>query len=217
MIDYPPPGFAGLAHDKPVVIHRRHLPHWRQDGATYFVTFRMADSLPQKKLDQLRDERELWQRNCPDPSDEEVELHCRQVIKKIEIWLDQGHGECILERDDLAEIVEGRLRHFAGQRYDLFSFVVMPNHVHAVVRPGEEHCLDSIMQGWKGVSANRINRALARSGTCWQEEGFDRIVRDSAHLRRVVRYIEKNPGKARAKARCWTTAAWDEWLGRAAE
>jgi hypothetical protein len=49
----PPPGFQGLHPDQPITVYQRHLPHWRQDGATYFVTFRLADSLPQSKLDEL--------------------------------------------------------------------------------------------------------------------------------------------------------------------
>ena len=46
----PPPGFRGLNPEQPVQIYYRHLPHWRQAGATYFVTFRLADALPQEKL-----------------------------------------------------------------------------------------------------------------------------------------------------------------------
>ena len=48
-----PPGFRGLHPDVPVTVYYRHLPHWRQDGATYFVTFRLDDALPQCKLDEL--------------------------------------------------------------------------------------------------------------------------------------------------------------------
>src|SRR5207253_11320934 len=55
-----PPGFQGLLSDKPVTVYHRHLPHWRQDGATYFVTFRQHDSLPQEKLDQLEFLRREW-------------------------------------------------------------------------------------------------------------------------------------------------------------
>ena len=56
----PPPGFQGLHPDKPVTVYVRHLPHWRQEGATYFVTFRLHDSLPQSKLQELDRVRHLW-------------------------------------------------------------------------------------------------------------------------------------------------------------
>ena len=58
-----PPGFQGLYPDMPVTIYHRHLPHWRQDGATYFVTFRLADSLPQSKLDELATLKKEWERH----------------------------------------------------------------------------------------------------------------------------------------------------------
>src|SRR5262249_62338873 len=61
----PPPGFQGLHPDNPVTVYQRHLPHWRQDGATYFVTFRLADSLPQSKLDELALLKEAWERQHP--------------------------------------------------------------------------------------------------------------------------------------------------------
>ena len=48
-----PPGFHGLHPHKPLTMYHRNLPHWRQDGATYFVTYRLADSLPQCKVDEL--------------------------------------------------------------------------------------------------------------------------------------------------------------------
>ncbi|HUT10466.1 MAG TPA: hypothetical protein VMY42_08220, partial [Thermoguttaceae bacterium] len=62
-----PPGFQGLQDDKPVTRYIRHLPHWRRDGATYFVTFRQADSLPQSRLRELREIKEEWQRKHPPP------------------------------------------------------------------------------------------------------------------------------------------------------
>ena len=43
-------------------MYQRHLPHWRQDGATYFVTFRLADSLPQSKLDELKALKAEWEK-----------------------------------------------------------------------------------------------------------------------------------------------------------
>jgi REP element-mobilizing transposase RayT len=214
MIDLPPPGFRALDPQLPVAIHRRHLPHWRQQGATYFVTFRLADSLPAERLLELREDRERWQREHPGPSSEEMDAQSRQHMEKVERWLDQGYGSCVLRRDDIAAIVEARLRHFDGTKYTLFSAAIMPNHAHVCVKPNGEHGLDDIVQAWKSVSAHMIGRVLKRKGQVWQDESFDRIVRDTPHLRRVVRYIEANPEKAGVAARCWTTASWNEWLGR---
>lgn len=76
-----PPGFRGLDPDRRVRIYTRHLPHGRQDGATYFVTFRLADALPQIKLDEIKSLRAHWERTHPEPrSEEDWEEFARQVI-----------------------------------------------------------------------------------------------------------------------------------------
>jgi hypothetical protein len=41
-------------------VHRRNLPHRRQAGVIYFVTFHLADSLPRLKRAALQEERKLW-------------------------------------------------------------------------------------------------------------------------------------------------------------
>jgi REP element-mobilizing transposase RayT len=212
MIDYPPPGFSPLRPDLPVTFYRRHLPHWRQDGATYFVTFRLGDSLPRARLDQLKAQRDAWQRAHPDPSEDDWQAYLRDHMTGIEKWLDQGHGACVLSKAGIADAVREKLHNFDGERYELFAHVVMANHVHAVVRPFEEFTLEDTLKGWKGCSARDVNRALGRKGALWQEETFDRIVRDTPHLRKVVRYIQKNPEKAGGGPTAWVTSAWAQWL-----
>ena len=85
---------------------------------------------------------------------------------------------------------------FQDQRYQLFGYVVMPNHCHLIVKPIAGHCLEGILRAWKGYVAWQINRAVGGSGTIWQQESYDRIVRDEEHLYRVVQYIGHNPAKA---------------------
>lgn len=41
-------------------IYRRNLPHWRQIGCTYFVTFRLGDSIPAPILQAWEEERRIW-------------------------------------------------------------------------------------------------------------------------------------------------------------
>src|SRR4051812_1853468 len=60
-----PPGFECLNSEKPITFYMRHLPHWRQAGATYFVTFRQADSLSQEVLLELRELKQQWERRHP--------------------------------------------------------------------------------------------------------------------------------------------------------
>jgi hypothetical protein len=52
--------FKPLREDEGVMRYRNHLPHWRQDAVTYFVTFRLGDSIPQPKLKIWAHERECW-------------------------------------------------------------------------------------------------------------------------------------------------------------
>ena len=174
----------------------------------------MADSLPQSKLDQLAEEREIWARVHPTPNESDWEEHQHEVMTKVEKWLDQGHGGCCLQKEKVAIQVESAMRFFDRKRYSLFSYVVMPNHCHVILKPFDGYKLEDILQSWKSYTSLNINRMLSRTGALWQEEAFDRIIRDSGHLRRVVRYIERNPVKARLTCPCWTTHEWNEWLGR---
>jgi REP element-mobilizing transposase RayT len=195
----PPPGFQGLHPDKPLTAYFRHLPHWRQDGATYFVTFRLADSLPQSKLDEMDWLRKDWELRHPRPHTKAVwdEL-TREVNKCVECWLDQGMGSCVLRQPSLASWVTSALDRFNDDWYELDCYTVMPNHVHVIVRPlaPEIHPLESILGSWKKYSSRRINLALNRVGELWQDEAFDRIIRNEEHLWRAIQYIGRNPGRA---------------------
>jgi REP element-mobilizing transposase RayT len=72
----------------------------------------------------------------------------------------------------------------------------MEGTTHALVEPLEKHTLGAILQRWKGASARMINQVLRRSGTLWQAETFDHIVRSEAQFDHYRRYIAENPRKA---------------------
>ncbi|MGI8431956.1 MAG: class I tRNA ligase family protein, partial [Chthoniobacterales bacterium] len=110
----------------------------------------------------------------------------------IERWLDAGYGSCLLREPGAARVVAEALEHFAGERYDLGAWVVMPNHVHALVTPKPGHDLSEILHSWKRFSAREINRARGKEGQLWQHESYDHIVRDEASLGRITEYIEGN-------------------------
>lgn len=195
----PPPGFQGLREDLPVEVYVRHLPHWRQEGATYFVTFRLGDSLPRTKLDELLLLRRQWERLHSPPWQKDVlEQFGRQQAEFIEKWLDEGMGSSLLREPAHAALLTQAIHHFDNGRYELGAYVVMPNHVHAVLRPlrWAEFPLESILGGWKQFSGGRINRLRGASGELWQDESYDRIVRDDEHLYRCIQYIGRNPAMA---------------------
>ncbi|MFT5467519.1 MAG: hypothetical protein ACI8UO_002623 [Verrucomicrobiales bacterium] len=104
----PPPHFRGLDTDREVTTHRRNLPHWRQDGATYFVTYRLSDSLPDSRLEELRDERERLLASQTKPlSGEQLKEFALLFSKKVEHWLDAGWGSCVLADSNNAQLVSG--------------------------------------------------------------------------------------------------------------
>jgi putative transposase len=229
----PPPGFQGLHPDQPITVYQRHLPHWRQDGATYFVTFRLADSLPQSKLDELAALKEAWERQHPRqhppssgtalpsrratvqesrPTDELA----RQLQERIERWLDQGMGSCPLKQPSLAAFLTSAMHHFDDDRYELDCYVVLPNHAHVIVRPlmPTTHPIEAVVGSWKKYSSRRINRALQQTGDLWQDESYDRLVRDEEHLWRAIQYIGANPDKAglaRESCPMWIRPQWVEF------
>ncbi|HEY1718265.1 MAG TPA: DNA polymerase III subunit alpha [Verrucomicrobiae bacterium] len=210
--------FVPFDKSRPASITSRRLPHWQQEGATYFVTFRLADSLPKEVYEKWKRERDEALRpaknlvgqasSLPEAVKEkagwkpapltETEQLAEELQQKLDVHLDQGHGERLLRNPEISGLVENALRHFDGQRYLLGSYVVMPNHVHVLVRPVMEHKISDILHSWKSFTANEANKILRRSGPFWQDESFDHIVRDEHQLERFQHYIQENPAKAQS-------------------
>ena len=191
---------AFFGPDMRVTVTRDQLPHWQADrAAMYFVTYRLGDALPQDKWRQWIAQRADWRARNPEPWPPEVEAeYHRRFSLQMEEWLDAGYGSCVLREQRVAEQVTEvwRLDEAAG-RCRFACWVVMPNHVHALVElaPGVE--LGETVKRWKGLSARAVNAALGRrGGGLWQRDYFDRLVRGPEHFERCVRYIRGNPAKA---------------------
>ncbi len=180
------------------IIERRHrrLPHWTADGATYFVTFRLQDSLPVSLAQEARLERmniiRTAQQIHRDLTDSEHD-RLRNLRRKLELALDKGIGQCWMLNPAIACVVADAIQHFDRERYDLFAWCVMPNHVHAVFRPIGECQLDRILHSWKSFTAHQITRSYGCPRPFWQREYYDRIMRDEQELLRAVRYVQNNP------------------------
>jgi len=176
--------------------HGRHLPHWKQSGVTYFVTFRLADSIPNSRLRSWKSDREQWLMHHPKPWNVLEIQSYREFYERLDGWLDAGMGACILADEQLGSLVGAALQYFDGERYVLDRFVVMPNHVHLLVRVAASENLGRILHSWKSYTAHELNKNLGRTGAVWQDESFDHIVRSIEQLERFRRYISENPGKA---------------------
>ena len=187
-----------------------YLPHLRQKGCTYFATFRLADSVPVGRLNQWKQERHTWlsARNIDVTNSKwkeaflQLSIQDRQVYErnfasKLFESLDEGFGESWLKQKEVQGIVAAGMRHFDGIRLHLGDFVIMPNHVHALMTPIDGFELEEVLHSVKSWTANQVNGVLSRTGELWMKDSFDRLVRDGEELLRIQQYIRRNPVKAK--------------------
>jgi REP element-mobilizing transposase RayT len=194
----PPVGSSAVSAE---TMRRRgaYLPHWREARATYSVTFRLHDSLPEEVWARWKEQRDRILKDKRDgmrlPHAASLAL-IKLFSENVENYLDAGKGECLLSNPAIGQLVAAALRFFDGERYLLHAFCVMPNHVHAVVEPIGEHALESILHSWKSFTAHEINKALGRKGQLWQPEYFDHIVRSQDEYESQVHYVLENPKRS---------------------
>ena len=186
---------------------RGRLPHWETEGGTYFVTFRLVDSLPQSVLDSFEFERKDILKRAKQQGRELSATERKRLdelfSERIEAYLDSGAGACHLSDPEIADLAAKALRHFDSQRYRLLAWCVMPNHVHVVFRifPGQSP--DKILHSWKSFTAKKANEILRRTGEFWQREYYDHLIRNAEELARTIRYVAENPAKAGLKDWKW--------------
>jgi REP element-mobilizing transposase RayT len=164
--------------------HRRNLPHLYFNDGIYFITSRLINSIPMEKLEQLKNET----KNIPDEKQ-------KRLFKKYDVLMDSGeYGEKYLKNPKCAEIVKDTLHYPEGKEYKLICYCIMPNHFHIVFELLQNNKgISKIMQSIKRISARDCNTILIRSGAFWQDESFDRWVRDEKELYFVIRYVLLNP------------------------
>lgn len=113
----------------------------------------------------------------------------RLFRERVEQWLDAGHGSCVLKQEAARSIMVEALHHFDGARYRLGSYAIAGNHVHVLVLPLGDLSLSGILHSWKSFTSNAINQRIGRRGSLWQDESYDRLVRDADELRGFEEYI----------------------------
>jgi REP element-mobilizing transposase RayT len=175
-----------------------NLPHLEKAGCTYFVTFCVAGAR---------------RRNWSTPGSEDPSA----VAASSEPTFGTPSVRLV---GNVADIVETALLHGHGSSHFIHAWVVMPDHVHAILSPQHEVPLQRILHSWKSFTANRINAFLQRRGRVWESDRFDHVVRSNEHLTRFVDYVEENPVTAglcgqpedwpHSSARCRCTRRWVE-------
>jgi REP element-mobilizing transposase RayT len=177
--------------------HHNRLPHWQQSRTACFVTFRLWDSIPADLLSEWREDRDAWLAEHPKPWSAATEMSYHlKFSARIDRWMDEGYGSCVLADSFMAEMLGETLHMKDGTDYHLHSWVIMPNHVHVLFSPTAGLTLPKIVAAWKRFSATKIHKTAGTSGSLWQKDYFDRLIRDWDHFMNVARYIRNNPGKA---------------------
>lgn len=205
--------------------YKNRLPHLAPVGATFFVTFRLADSLPQTIVRAMRAAMENRKQALKqDKKNYKKQLYeeYKRYYAKYDHQLDnKPYGECYLRQPEIARIVADKIHEFDGVYYDLHCYCIMPNHVHMLIDtmqqlvlpdytilneiPEDYVQLHKIMKRIKGSSARLANLALGRSGTFWQKDSYDHFVRNEQEWRNIVVYILNNPVKA------GLVSDWESW------
>lgn len=195
---------------------RRNLPHWQPPGARFFITYRLAWTLPRKVILDLKRERERLMTSPRELEYPESERNIRIDKKLFDIWdkyLDQDTNIQWLSNPNIAKIIRDNLYHHAGTKYSLWAYVIMPNHVHLVLEPDKEWIkrfenqnnekaqyergiLSAILHSLRSYTANEANKVLSRTGKFWQNEAYDHWLRNNEEFQRVVYYVENNPVRA---------------------
>jgi REP element-mobilizing transposase RayT len=205
-----------------VTFYKRNLPHWQPENAALFVTWRLYGSLPRAAIARINSTRRLFERETARGQETTAQLKVRQgkrLFALLDELLDKAEsGPTWLEQEPIASVVEDALLTRYAHLHSLWAYVIMPNHVHVLIRPKvaqasacgsldsntlepqAEACatsptrLSDITQRLKGYTSRGANRILNRTGhPFWQTESFDHWARDEAELHRIIAYIEENP------------------------
>ena len=192
VIDFNDPRRTGTAPLR----SRGELPHLYKQGGSYFVTFRLWDTVI------LPAQAQRWQELqslVVRPS----RLHSREFARELALASEPPlqSGCCILRDPGSAGLVQSALLHFDGQRYQLAAWCVMPNHVHVAYTALAEHSPQDIHHSWKSYTSHQINALLGRCGVLLERESFDHLIRSLEHYEAYIAYIEENPVVASLCAR----------------
>ncbi len=210
------PGNDGLWYS------RGYIPHFdAPDGVVQTITIRLDDALPSAVVGRMRAELKLteeWRSECINTvTAHELREREAELRKSCELYLDAGHGSCVLAHPECAAVVEDSLLWGDGQLYRLVAWCIMPTHLHVILEPLPGHTLGPTIKSIKRHTTKRIKQIvrhgcrgkaalgvdwemaqnlLSKGVRVWQRESWDRFVRNPEHFKKSVAYVENNPVKA---------------------
>jgi len=203
--------------------YQKKLPHIQPPGATFFITYRLAGSLPVQIIRQLMEELDQLKRaaltdNLPPEQADALYREQRRAFGRFDTALDRADtGPNWLNRPEIAQQIMDSLFFLNGELFLLDTFCVMSNHVHVVFTPLENEdkpiALSRILHAHKRYTAVEANKMLGLRGKFWEHESYDHVVRDDEELLRIRKYVMNNPVKVGLidDAADWPYS-WASWL-----
>jgi len=182
------------------------LPHWEVADRWHFLTIRCQGSLPkeaQQKIREIHDTLKEIDANSPDFAQLQ-----RKYFLACEKYLDAGTGFAPLTREEVNRPCLEALKKIEEEGWLIGECTIMPNHLHCLIYPGDSHQpLRGVIQRFKGRASRELNLILNRKGRFWQQDWFDRWIRDENELRKTIHYIRQNPVKANL-VKVWQDYPW---------
>ncbi|MBI2429499.1 MAG: transposase [Ignavibacteriales bacterium] len=190
-----------MKHTKHGSFYRRKLPHIHPDAAQYFITFRLANSLPKIVVERMRSEfKDLLSKNKSAGSEIKEKFGQQYFLKFDQVLDSSKSGALWLVKPDIGDCIYNAIQYYDRRSYELVCFTVMPNHVHLLCEHSYEFSgvrIIDILESIKKYSARRANALLKRTGKqFWQSESYDHLIRTEPELENTIRYILYNPVKA---------------------
>lgn len=197
------------------IYYRRNLPHYQPAYATFFITFRLAGSLPAEVIARLKEEHQQNEKLLLKIKDEKMKkqeilnMHKRHFGNFDEMLDKSANNQSWLRDECVAQVIVEAM-HFRDEKaYNLLAYCIMPNHVHMVFTVGrrasspykgktasDAYIVTKILENLKWYTAVKANKILNRKGAFWQHESYDHVVRDGKELERIVNYVLNNPVRA---------------------
>ncbi len=178
-------------------LRRRNLPHLERRGASYFITWRLAGTIPTELLDKLRFQTRALAGRAEDSRNdskkrEQAAAEHKRLFAQFDRFLDAGNtGPKFLADPRMAEIVLNVVKDQTSIA-SIDCFTVMPNHAHILFTPIAPHTARDVMKRIKQISAYRCLKIDRSASPFWEEENYDHIVREGEWARILI-YILQNP------------------------
>ncbi len=182
---------------------RGYVPHFSSSDVIQFITYKLHDSVP--------------------PVAEEVisarathQMSPHERLEDHDDLLDKGYGSCILKYPEVAKSVIDTWHFHHEKKYHLLGWVVMPNHVHVLIKPHRNNEISRIIQSWKSYSSKKIKMSptgMSIDEKIWMRGYWDRFIRDNDDFYTTLNYIHENPIRAGLvdSAGEWEFSSYIKW------